>query len=76
MLSLAKVPSQRDPIVFTDQTIEHSMVLEKLLDIIIDCEMTPTEDTLLIKYVIHLAQKWDFKKRPQNRAHRDSTRHL
>lgn len=60
MLSLAKVPSQRDPIVFTDQTIEHSMVLERLLDIIIDCEMTPTEDIRLIKYVIHLAQKWDF----------------
>jgi hypothetical protein len=60
LLSLAQTPSQRDPIIFTDKVLEHSWVVESLLDSVYLREVTCLGNYDGTRAVIDLAEKWDF----------------
>jgi len=60
LLSIAQSPSQRDPIILTDLLIEHSWILESLLDAVYELEVTCLNDYRRARAVVDLAEKWCF----------------
>lgn len=58
--SIAQSPSQRDPIILTDLLIEHSWILESLLDAVYELEVTCLNDYRRARAVVDLAEKWCF----------------
>lgn len=67
MFSLASTKEQRGEVVMVDKTIEHSLVIGAVLDIIHDLRVSAShiKDCHLLSYVIDFANKWEFTKVPQ-----------
>jgi hypothetical protein len=64
MISMANSNAQRDPIVLTDDRLENSQVIEKVLDIIYNLdigEQKTDRDMFLLRYVIDFAKKWEME---------------
>jgi hypothetical protein len=62
MISMATTTAQRDPIIFTDTDVEHSLVVKETLDIIYNLEVDPYDMyyySNLYLYVIDFARKWE-----------------
>jgi hypothetical protein len=59
MLSMPNFAVRRDPIYLTDEKLEHSDVVETLLDIMYTLK-TANIDTSVMFAVLDLAEKWDF----------------
>lgn len=67
MFSLAKRDEQRGEVVMVDKTIEHSLVIRAVLDVIHDLQVPAqaVEDIQLLSYMVDFTYKWDFAKVPQ-----------
>jgi hypothetical protein len=59
MFDIAHSPTQRDPIVLSDDTLESSVVLKAAFDILYDREVESFRNERLYRLVIEFARKWD-----------------
>jgi hypothetical protein len=64
MISMANSNAQRDPIILTDERLENSQVVKKVLDNIYNLdigEQKTDRDMFLLRYVIDFAKKWEME---------------
>jgi hypothetical protein len=59
MMPAAIDGDHRESLVFTDDALEHSTIIEALLDIIYYHKVLSLDRATLIVYLIKLADKWD-----------------
>jgi hypothetical protein len=59
MTALASPDDQRTTLNLTDETIEHSIIIEAMLDLIYDLEVISLHRVTAVIYLINLADKWE-----------------
>lgn len=60
MISMSTSNTQRDPIVFTAETIGHSGTVKALLGVLYHSDMSFIADSIRTHFLIELVEKWDF----------------
>ena len=61
---MASSTAQRNPITLTDERLENSLVIKKILDIIYNLDigkLKKDQDMFVLRYVIDFAKKWEME---------------
>lgn len=64
MITMASSTAQRDPITLTDDRLENSKVVKRVLDIVYNLDIgkqKTDQDMYLLRYVIDFAKKWEME---------------